>query len=95
MSDTGGHQRLEVRYHGMVQGVGFRYTTRKIAARYRVTGFVQNQPDGRVLVVAEGPPEELDRFLGDVRSQMSGCIDDVRETAAPATGEFRHFDIRY
>ena len=79
----------------MVQGVGFRYTTRRIAARFPVVGFVQNLPDGRVLVVAEGPSDELEGFLGAVRSQMGDCIDDISQTVAPATGEFRHFDIRY
>ena len=35
----------QVIFRGRVQGVGFRYTARRIAARYDVTGFVRNLPD--------------------------------------------------
>ena len=46
-------------FSGRVQGVGFRYTSRNIAINYDVTGFVRNLPDGRVELVAEGPPGVL------------------------------------
>ena len=92
---TDSPQRREVLYHGMVQGVGFRYTTRRIASGFEVAGYVRNLPDGRVLVVAEGRPEEIERFLGAIRQQMRGYIDDERETIHPATGQFRAFEIRH
>ena len=41
-------------FSGHVQGVGFRYTTRSVASRFAVTGYVRNLPDGRVELVAEG-----------------------------------------
>jgi acylphosphatase len=75
--------------------VGFRYTARRIAARFGVTGYVRNLPDGRVLLVAEGAAEQLDRFLREIRAQMGRYIDDARVTDAPATGQFSHFEIRY
>ena len=87
-------QRREVHYQGMVQGVGFRYTTRHIAARFTVTGYVRNLPDGRVLLVAEGQPEELDRFLASVAQVLGRYVDQTRQTVHPATGEFAGFDIR-
>ena len=95
MTEAEGTAGREVYFEGLVQGVGFRYTTRRIAARFRVTGYVRNLPDGRVLLVAEGPPEELDRFLAAVRSAMGRYIEDVHETVRPATGQFRDFGIRY
>ena len=55
---------------GGVPGRGIRYSTRHIAAGLRVTGYVQNLSDGRVLLVAEGPPGELDRLLAAIDRQM-------------------------
>ena len=88
-------QRRTVQYSGRVQGVGFRYTTRTIAHRYAVAGYVRNQPDGRVELVAEGAPHELDSFLGEVRERFFGNIRDERTDGQPATGEYTGFDIRH
>lgn len=88
-------QRREVHFQGMVQGVGFRYTTCRIASRFAVAGYVQNLPDGRVRLVAEGWPSELDRFLDAVQAPMARFIDGVEVTVQPATGEYRRFEIRY
>ena len=60
-SDVGNNS--EVYYAGRVQGVGFRYTVRSLAARFDVTGFVRNLPDGRVHLVVEGDAGEIDAFL--------------------------------
>ena len=87
-------RRRQIYYQGRVQGVGFRYTTRRIAVGFRVNGFVRNVPDGRVELVAEGEPAELDRFLAAVRRELGHFIDDVQETIGPARGESR-FEIRY
>ena len=95
MSQVAGHQQREVYYEGVVQGVGFRYTACRVAARFGVTGYVRNLPDGRVLLVAEGPPEELDRFVAAVAAAMERYIEQVQETTRPATGRFRDFGVRY
>lgn len=86
-------ERREVLYRGRVQGVGFRYTTQKVAARFDVTGFVQNLPDGRVLVVAEGQPREIDRFLQAIMAHLGHYIVDVETRVLPAIGQFSGFGI--
>jgi acylphosphatase len=78
-----------------VQGVGFRFTTERIARRYAVDGFVKNLPDGRVLVVAEGETKELDRFLAEVQKQMAGNIRTVAIEPGEPNGEFSGFGVRY
>ena len=86
--------RLIVHYSGHVQGVGFRYTARSLAAGYEVTGMVRNLPDGRVELVAEGDRAELDAFRQAVRESGLGSL--IRNEAAQwaqATGEFRGFGI--
>ena len=87
-------ERREVFYSGRVQGVGFRFRSANIAARYRVTGFVQNLDDGRVQLVAEGEAGELEGFLADIADTMRTYIRDTRLDVGPATGEFDEFAIR-
>lgn len=82
-------------YAGHVQGVGFRYTTQSVAQGFAVTGFVQNLPDRRVLLVAEGLPSELKRFLAALGERMAHHIQQALVDAGPATGEFTRFEIRH
>jgi acylphosphatase len=88
-------ERRVVHYAGFVQGVGFRYTTRSIAARFDVQGFVENLSDGRVLLVVEGTRETLDRFTSAVEGEMSRYIRHCDVSSAAATGEFTRFEIRH
>ena len=46
--------RLTVRVEGQVQGVGFRWWTRRYAIELGLTGSATNLADGRVEVVADG-----------------------------------------
>jgi len=48
---------------GRVQGVGFRFFTQQKAKELGVTGYVQNCPDGSVLVEAEADEESLIAFV--------------------------------
>lgn len=52
---------------GRVQGVGFRAFARRNALDLGLSGYVENLPDGRVEVVAEGPRSELEHFLVRLR----------------------------
>ena len=95
MSDAISPQRRHVIYEGMVQGVGFRYTTRRIASPFPVAGFVRNLADGRVELVVEGSALELDRLMETIQRQMGDYIARTHQSAGPATGEFRGFEIRF
>ena len=50
---------MRVFYSGHVQGVGFRYTAKTVAAGFEISGNVRNLSDGRVELIAEGAREEL------------------------------------
>ena len=95
MEDEQERQRREVHYRGRVQGVGFRWTCHRIAAHFAVTGYVKNLADGRVLVVAEGDPNQLDRFFEAVDAQMGRYIRQKSVQTLAAVGDFREFGIRY
>src|SRR5258708_4116707 len=45
---------LSIFYSGRVQGVGFLYTVKTIAAGFEIAGISRNLADGRVDLVAEG-----------------------------------------
>jgi acylphosphatase len=86
--------RLHVFYSGRVQGVGFRYTAKSVAAGFEVSGIVRNLADGRVELIAEGAREELEEFLRAIRESGLGSF--IRQEQAgwgAATGEFRGFEI--
>jgi acylphosphatase len=51
------------RVRGHVQGVGFRYSAYREAARLRITGWVRNTSGGDVEVWAEGTPERISKML--------------------------------
>lgn len=86
--------RVHVLYEGRVQGVGFRYTAKSVAAGFEVTGIVRNLPDGRVELMAEGTREELEGFLQAVRDAGLGrLIAREQVTWSEPQGQFRGFAI--
>ncbi len=95
MGDTPSQERWDILYEGTVQGVGFRYTARAIAARLDVSGYVRNLADGRVQLVAEGRPKELARLEEAIGQALGRYIVRSTRNVWPWTGEFEGFDIRF
>lgn len=58
--------RLEIRFFGQVQGVGFRYRTYHAANALGLTGWVKNLPDGSVLCQVQGNGTAIDEMLAKV-----------------------------
>ena len=85
----------QVIYSGHVQGVGFRYTVRRIASGYEVTGWVKNLPDGRVEMQAMAQEmAELEGFLEAVRtSALRGNIKNEEAHDLPPLAGVRGFSI--
>jgi len=89
-------KHMQIFFEGTVQGVGFRFTTERLARRFPVTGFVRNLEDGRVEVTAEGEESSLVEFLTAIReSGMKDYIRDVEAHWSTATGCFKGFGIAY
>ncbi len=65
-------KRIHLFYSGAVQGVGFRYMTRRCARRCALKGWVKNLPDGRVEVLAEGDEKDLHTFIGEMEQGPLG-----------------------
>lgn len=92
---SGTPQRREVLFSGRVQGVGFRYTTRAIAARFPVVGFVENLRDGRVYLVVEGDAQAIAAFVGAVEAEMARYVTSTDSKTVPPSGEFANFQVRH
>ena len=89
-------EKAIVTVFGKVQGVGFRFTTRALAQKYAVKGWVRNQADGSVRMEAEGASEELDRFFLAVKtSRLGSGITRWEETRGPPTNLPEGFDVRF
>lgn len=88
-------EQCVVYFTGHVQGVGFRYTTCRVAAGCDVTGYVKNLEDGRVELVAEGSRAEINRLLAGVEEQLGGHIRNQTIDRRPATGQYADFSIRH
>jgi acylphosphatase len=83
-------------FDGHVQGVGFRYTTALLAEELSVRGFVRNEMDGSVTVVAEGPEDILLALVCRLRSSHLGrYIRNESLSWSCPTGEFGDFSVRY
>jgi len=88
--------RLHVNFSGTVQGVGFRFTVRRIAEQYEVTGFVKNLPKGDVEVVTEGNREVVEDFIDAIcNSSLRSYIRNAEKGWEPATGEYKEFEIKF
>ena len=87
--------RAHVVVSGRVQGVFFRYETRRRAEEAQVAGWVRNLPDGRVEAVFEGPDEAVERMVRWCREGPGGAdVDDVEVTLEDPEGLDR-FEVRF
>ena len=80
---------------GVVQGVGFRFHTIRIAKTLGIKGYIKNLPDGNVYIEAEAPPENIDDFInwcyqGPPRSRVSDVIITESEIV-----NYKGFDVKY
>jgi acylphosphatase len=55
-------RHMSILVSGRVQGVFYRASAKAKADELGITGLVQNMPDGKVYIEAEGADEELDHF---------------------------------
>ncbi|HKM85239.1 MAG TPA: acylphosphatase [Terriglobales bacterium] len=80
---------------GRVQGVGFRWFVEREAHILQIAGWVRNNHDGSVEVVAMGTREQL----AGLRSRLqegprAARIDDVEESEAELVAGLKSFQVR-
>jgi len=79
--------RLDAVVRGRVQGVGYRVFALREAMALGLAGFVANQSDGSVRVMAEGPRHDLEALVERLEDgPPAGWVDDVLVRWEPARG---------
>jgi acylphosphatase len=90
VSDSGrapARERLDARVVGRVQGVGYRVFALREALRLGLDGWVANEQDGGVRVVAEGTRADLESLLGRLEDgPPAGFVERVVTRWEPARG---------
>lgn len=86
--------RANLQISGRVQGVWYRASTREIAVKHSVNGWVRNLPDGRVEALLEGDKESVQKVIDWCHQGPPGAnVTEVNVTWAKASGEFRTFTV--
>ncbi|MGH9728200.1 MAG: acylphosphatase [Candidatus Acidiferrales bacterium] len=76
---------------GIVQGVGYRYFTRRVAVRLGLAGYVKNLLDGRVEVYAIGEREQLAALKKELeRGPRAASVAEVAEEEAELEEKYAH-----
>lgn len=90
-------KEIRVVVSGRVQGVGYRYFVRDAALCRTIRGWVKNNPDGTVSIVAAGDRERLIQFLEDIRAEGDPVIRTTNISvtwADEVTEDWQGFEIR-
>jgi acylphosphatase len=89
-------ERLHAVVHGDVQGVGFRYFVQRRAKQLGLAGWVRNNGDGTVELIAEGERDKLEELRRTVEEgpRMSR-VDRVDVQWSSATGTLGGFDLAW
>ncbi len=75
--------RKHITFHGLVQGVGFRYRARHAANLYGCTGWVRNEWDGSVTMEIQGTEEAIDKVILAIKRGTDVCIENMDSRTIP------------
>ncbi|MBQ8569487.1 MAG: acylphosphatase [Oscillospiraceae bacterium] len=86
--------RLRIRFHGRVQGVGFRYRAYHAADSLGLTGWVKNCSDGTVLAEIQGIRSDIERMIAMVGNGTYIDITDTEIKNLPVDSDEYSFKIK-
>ena len=79
--------RRHMIYHGKVQGVGFRYTAKRLADALRLTGWVKNEYNGTVSLEVQGEQDAIYRLMKGINQDIYIDIDWIDSEDLPLKEE--------
>jgi acylphosphatase len=80
---------------GRVQGVGFRWFVEREAHILGITGWVRNNDDGSVEVLAVGAPEKLAELRSKLQAgPRAARVEDLEESEAQPVAGLDSFQVR-
>lgn len=86
--------RRRVVAHGLVQGVFFRDTVRRLAQQQGVAGWVRNTFEGTVEAVFEGEPDAVERLVAFMHRGPSGAVVERAEVVSEDEEGLAGFVVR-
>jgi len=82
-------------FEGRVQGVGFRYSTKRLAMGFDVIGWIRNLEDGRVELQVMGDEAEVADFINEIHdSPLGPHTQEQEERITPPLDGVTGFTIR-
>ena len=82
-------------FTGRVQGVGFRFTAFNIANRYQLTGLVRNLAGGAVEMIAQGPANDIDDCIRDIKESLRDYIKETKIEEVAFNPQYTDFKITF
>jgi acylphosphatase len=89
-------RQVELIVTGHVQGVSFRLSVQRWSRDLAISGFVTNQPDGSVYILAQGLSSQLEQLIqkcyaGPERAK----VNQVTTKFVPITRQYQSFSIKH
>jgi len=89
-------KRIHIFVTGRVQGVFFRQSTRVMAIKNNVNGWVRNLDDGRVEIIAEGETQNINALADWCKTGPANSrVDEFELLDESPTKDFENFEVRY
>ena len=86
--------RMRIRFHGLVQGVGFRYRARHAAAAVGATGWVRNDVCGTVSMEIQGTQAQIDAVIDMIERGRYVRVESMEQKRIPVEPDERDFVTR-
>lgn len=85
-----------LKIYGRVQMVFFRDSARREAEKLKLVGWVRNEPNGTVKIMAEGEEAKLKQLINwCYNGPILAKVTKIDAKWQKATGQFKEFEIRY
>jgi acylphosphatase len=82
-------------FAGRVQGIGFRFTALSAANHYKLTGFVRNIRNGDVEMLAQGPPDDIDKCVQEIKKTIGSYVAEVKIEDVAFDPQYKDFKITF
>lgn len=88
-------KKVKMTVHGRVQAVGFRYMTKMVADKLKISGIVKNLDNGEVYIEAVGAPEQMELFIKAIRTSPSpsGRVSEVEVVEDQTLPDYQKFKV--
>ncbi len=89
-------KRVILKIYGLIQGVFFRDFVRTKAKEFGITGWVKNESDGTVVIIAEGEYQNLEKLIEMCyKGPPLAKVKKIQISWESPTKEFKDFEIVY